>query len=474
MNDLSCIVKRESGLPAVLTGRQMSMVAFGTVISYGLVSGSAFPLFVAGPAAVPAYLAAASLAVLLIGSLARLAASHPTPGAFASHAEGHLGSAMGFLVRAAYAVSLILIIGTEVSLLVPVLNAWLPHVDAVAMLAAVLAGLALVNMRGAKAFAQCEVALSTIKLLFLVALIGLAGYYAAYGVSEPAQASGDLASIFRNVPLPNIWKAFMLAALGFVGIESLAIVAAETQASAGALRRRMHITALAVVALALVAAAAAAVLLQSGAVSLSQPPFGALLALAGLPWPNTLFRVLVLVTVLSVLNSQIYCASRMLFSMARAGQAPAALGRSSNRGPVRAVIVTGGLSITVLLLDAWLEGSTYVVGTAIATTGLLFVWGAIFLTHACHRSRPGAASPASRMRERMRAVAAGAGAMAVAAVAVSTLAFDEFAPTLPIGIPFMLLLWLGHALFGLIGRSRRAKAGAPASAGRLSAPLLVE
>ncbi|MEN4920147.1 amino acid permease [Achromobacter spanius] len=472
MSNLNNILNRESALPVVLGSRQMSMVAFGTVISYGLVSGSAFPLLVAGAAAIPAYAAAALVALLLMASLGRLVAKHPTPGAFGSYAECYLGSTVGFMVRAAYFASLVLIIGTEVSLLAPVLTAWVPHVSADAMLVAVLAGLAIVNLLGARAFARCEVALSAFKVLALVGLIGLACYI-AHGAPTPTHESA--ASLI--VPFSNIWQAFMLAVFGFIGIESLAIVAAETKATPDALRRGIRVTSFAVVGLAFVAVVVAGALLQAGMVSLSKPPFGALLQLAGLPWPNTLLRVLILVTVLSVLNSQMYCASRMLFSMARAGQAPAGLGRvSAARGPVWAVGASGGISIVVFLVNGWLAGGVFVAATAVATTGLLFVWLAIFLSHVSHRlGRHGGARRFSKSAI-LSVIPAAAGALVVVAIAASILAIDEFAPTMRIGLPTLLLLWLIAALsrFMTKAKTTRFKPEAPANAGRLSAHPLIE
>ncbi|MFD4841180.1 amino acid permease [Achromobacter sp. NPDC058515] len=445
MNALGYIQHRESGLPAVLGGRQMSMVAVGTVISYGLISGSAFPLLAAGPAAVLAYLAAALVAVLLMACLSGLASAHPTPGAFGSYAECYLGPAAGFMVRAAYFASFVLIMGTEVSLLAPVLNAWLPQVHTGLLLACVFVGLALVNLHGTRTFAHCEVALSMLKVLALIGLIGLACYYAAFGTPTPPHNPIDAVAAIRGASFPSIWQAFILAALGYVGIESLAVAAGEANVSARALRRRMRATTLAVVGLTVAAVAASAALVNSGVVSLFQAPFGALLGLTATPWPQTLFRALIFVTVLSVLNSQMYCASRMLFSMARAEQAPSALGRSSARGPSRAVIATAGLAFAVFLAGAWFPVQTYLASTSIATTGLLFVWLAIFLTYGSYRrSQTGRANT---RRARLRDIAAaGGGALTVGTIAASTWAAESFSLTLRVGLPFMLLLWLTYAL----------------------------
>ncbi|EHK68230.1 amino acid permease [Achromobacter arsenitoxydans] len=460
---ISSIILREAGLPAVLSGGQMSMVAFGTVISYGLVSGSAFPLFAAGLAAVPAYLAGALVALALMACLSLLAARYPTPGAFGSYAESHLGPAAGFMVRAAYFISFVLIIGTEVSLLAPVVRAWAPQINAGLMLATALAGIAAVNVLGARSFARCEVALSAAKILALVALVGLAFHYAVSGAQMPARAPVDLSLVIQNVPFSGVWQAFLLAVLGFVGIESLAIVAAETKATAQALRRGMRLASLAVVGLALAAVTASAALVHSGKVSLFQPPFATLLELAGMPWPNTLFRVLVVVTVLSVLNSQMYCASRMLFSLARAGQAPGVLGRSSASGPARAVIATAGLSLTVFLVNAWSADGFHTIATAVATTGLLGVWFAIFLT--CLRYWRGRYVPAAdgSKPRRLGALTAGCCAVLIAAIAMSTMAVDAFSSTLRIGLPFLLLLWLGYVVLTRALQWKRSQPSAPGS-----------
>ncbi|MNK91818.1 GABA permease [compost metagenome] len=447
MDKLSYILRRESGLPAVLTGRQMSMVAFGTVISYGLISGSAFPLLAAGPAAVLAYLAAAMVAVSLMACLSRLASAHPTPGAFGTYAECYLGPTAGFMVRTAYFASLVLIMGTEVTLLAPVLSVWVPQAHTGLLLASVFVGLALVNLRGARTFALCEVVLSTIKVMALAGLIGLACYYAAFGTPMAPHAPVNVVAAIWGTPLSDIWQAFILAALGYVGIESLAVVAGEAKTSASALRRRMLLTSLAVAGLAIAAVTASAALVYSGMVSLFETPFSALLRVAGMPWPQTLFRALILITVLSVLNSQLYCASRMLFSLARAEQAPSGLGRFTARGPSRAVIATAVLALAVFFFSAWLPIQTYAVATAIATTGLLFVWLATFLTYVIYRRGQTATAKSSKTRH-MGTVAAGAGALTVGAIAVSTWAIDSFSLTLRIGFPFMLLLWLAYVLLG--------------------------
>ncbi|MNT34801.1 Proline-specific permease ProY [compost metagenome] len=147
----------------------------------------------------------------------------------------------------------------------------------------------------------------------------------------------------------------------------------------------------------------------------------------------------------------------MLFSLARAGQAPSAFGRASPRGPAPAVLATAVLALLVVLAGAWFPGQTYAVATSIATAGLLFVWLAIFLTYIGYR-RGQAATAKFHPAGHLGSAAAVAGALVVATIAASTWVIESFSLTLRIGLPFMALLWIGHALRGRRGLPRVERA----------------
>jgi len=72
----------------------------------------------------------------------------------------------------------------------------------------------------------------------------------------------------------------------------------------------------------------------------------------------------------------------MLFSLARSGQAPSALGTLSARGvPRNAVLVSGaGLGIAALIYRLF-EDTAYVYMLGISLFGAIFVWMVILATH---------------------------------------------------------------------------------------------
>jgi len=88
------------------------------------------------------------------------------------------------------------------------------------------------------------------------------------------------------------------------------------------------------------------------------------------------------------MNSQIYVASRMLFSLARAGYAPKALGRLSRDGvPVAALLVSSAGVVVAAVMYTLYSAASYNLMISISTFGGLFAWLMTFITHLAFRRR---------------------------------------------------------------------------------------
>ncbi len=115
-----------------------------------------------------------------------------------------------------------------------------------------------------------------------------------------------------------------------------------------------------------------------------------------------IINFVVLTAALSGMNCSLYLATRMMFSLARAGYAPAMLGRVSHRGtPIPALMVsTFGLGMATLIAIC-VPRSAYVYMFGIALFGGLFVWLMIFVTHLASASTA-ASMAAARCRSTCR------------------------------------------------------------------------
>ncbi|MGV2864852.1 amino acid permease [Achromobacter sp. AGC39] len=429
------IIRRDAGLPAVFSRGQLTVIALGAVLSYGVISGSGFALTVAGPAAVLSYGAAALVAMLLMRCLSELTAAHPTPGAFGSYAEAFLGRRTGFVVRAAYVVSVVAIVGTEIAMLESTFAAWFAPLPPVVVAVGLLIGLNVMHLAGARVFVWVESALVAIKGLALVALIALACHY-AMGAADVSPEAVRIASadFMQDLHVPALWQAFAIATMGFIGLEIVSVAASETHARSASVGHGMR-TATRVVALLVVAGVAASAWFQWYEVAPpAMAPFVFLLELAQVPGARLAFNVLMVVTVVSILNCQIYGGSRMLFSMARAGQAPAVLAQGTKlRAPVTAVTL---LAVAVYAAHHAFPGVVYVAVSSIAITAMLGIWISIFLAYVQFRRLPQNAA------RRWSGWHGALGALVIGAVTLSTLWIQAFAPALLYGIPFLSMLAL--------------------------------
>jgi AAT family amino acid transporter len=122
-----------------------------------------------------------------------------------------------------------------------------------------------------------------------------------------------------------------------------------------------------------------------------ESPFVLVYRKIGIPGAAGLMNLVVLTAALSSINANLYTASRMLFSLARSGQAPAPLGRLSARGvPRNAVLISGaGLGIAAMIY-LFFADTAYIYMLGVSLFGAIFCWLIILATHVRFR---GAAVP---------------------------------------------------------------------------------
>ena len=101
-----------------------------------------------------------------------------------------------------------------------------------------------------------------------------------------------------------------------------------------------------------------------------------------IPAAAQIINFVVLTAALSSMNCNLYMATRMIFSLSRAGYAPESLGRITPKGtPFAALLFSAGGLAAAVLLAYLFPGSAYVYMLGISLFGGLFAWLLIFITH---------------------------------------------------------------------------------------------
>lgn len=450
-NGFATIVERETGLRRALSGAQMSMIAIGTAIGTGLFLGSGFAIGFAGPSVLISYAIGAFISLLLIGCLAEMTVAHPTSGSFGSYAEHYVGPWAGFAVRYAYWAAIVLAVGTEVTAVALYMQYWFPGSPSWLWIVLFSGALIGVNAVSVGAFGRVEYAFSAVKVSAILAFVVLGSWmlYAApenapFGFKNYVQDRG-----FFPHGVSGTWVAVIVAIFSYLGIETVAVAAGEAEDPQRAVTTAFRSTIVRLVLFYLLTLGLMLAIVPWSVAGSGASPFVMTMEALHIPGAAGIMNFVILVAALSAMNSQLYTATRTMFSLGRAGQAPALFGVLNQRGVPTAALTISCFGIGLATATSvWMPEGGFVMMMAVSMFGALFTWMMIFVTHFFFR-RHWNASGAVALPFRMRGYPwlTMLGGLLMLAVMLTTAFTSEFRLTLLTGLPFLAVLGLLYLLW---------------------------
>jgi amino acid transporter, AAT family len=361
----------EEGLRPQLSAGQMAMVAVGGSIGTGLLLGSGAAMEAAGPAAILSFLLAAFINWTVAMALGELACAHPAAGSFGIYGDIYLNSFFGFIARAGYWLGLALAIGAEMIAAATYMSSWFPGLRAYVWIVVFGAILLLINIRSVSSYGRFEFWLSMIKLATILAFVVIgASLLATRQVAPQYTAHGG----FFPKGLWSPFLAMTYAIYSFGGVEMVAVTTGESR-SKDEIPRAVWMTFLILTFVYLSAMVVLLGVMPWNHAGVNESPFVSMFRSARIPHAAGIMNFVVLTAALSGANATLYVASRMIFSLARTGWAPASLGRLNQEGsPQNAVLHScfGILFALALVLWAPQNAFRYIVGAAF--TGMILSW----------------------------------------------------------------------------------------------------
>lgn len=436
------ITEREKGLKRELTGPQLTMIALGGAIGTGLFLGSKFAISFAGPSVLLSYVIAGLVAVMLMGALAEMTVAHSTTGSFGAFAEHYISPLAGFVTKYLYWSCIVLAVGTEVTAIGDYMKLWFPSVPPILWILAFSGALIAVNMFNVKAFGTLEYWFSTIKVFAILGFILVAGIL-VFGSNNPGYGAHNYTAEGGFFPngVSGMWFAVVVAIFSYLSIEMIAVAAGEAKDPATSVKKAFKVTVFRlflfyILTLALILAIAPVSQILTG-----DSPFVTVMQVVGIPFADSLINVVVIVAALSAMNSQLYISTRMMFSLSRAGQAPAVFGKLRKNGaPVNALLLcSGGIAVATVVYALNPEsGFTFMM--ALSMFGAMSTWLMIFLTHLAFRRHAKRRGTPLKYKLRFYPLASAIGAVMMVAILITTLFIESFQMTLIFGIPFVLVV----------------------------------
>jgi GABA permease len=336
-------------LKSALKPRHVQMMALGGVIGMGLFVGSSVVIQSAGPAAILSFLITGVLIILVMRMLAELATAAPVTGSFYAYARYAfqdsplLSRLAGFMTGWMYWYFWVIVIGLEAIVGAKILAYWLPDLPSWMVSLSLLALLTATNLFSVRSFGEFEFWFSSIKVAAIVVFIVLGAIY-LLGFWPNHQTAG-LGELLRHGGfMPNGWGPVLsgaVAATGFYfGAEIVTIAASETANPERSVAKATQSVISRVLLFYVCSIFLVVAIVPWNSAEIATPYVSALKVLE-LPYVADIMNGVILVAVLSCLNSGVYAASRMLFALTQHGDAPRALTKLSKHGvPVRAILLS--------------------------------------------------------------------------------------------------------------------------------------
>ncbi|WP_322049168.1 amino acid permease [Paraburkholderia sp. J67] len=442
------IVERERGLRRGLSAGQMTMIAIGGAVGTGLFLGSGFAIGFAGPGVLISYAIGALIAMLLMGALAEMTVAHPTSGSFGAYAEHYIGPLAGFLVRYAYWSAYVLAVGTEVSAIAVYMKFWFPHVPGLYWIVGFSAALIVVNAMSVRAYGSIEYLFSSLKIAAIVAFIVLGAWFVWHASADSGVGFANYTSHGGLLPKGwwGVWVGTIVSLFSYLGLETIAVAAAEAQDPQRAVTRAFRATIVRLVLFYLLTLALMLAIVPWTEAGGNESPFVKVMAETGVPYAAGAINFVVLVAALSAMNSQLYITTRMMFSLSRAGHAPAVFGRLTRQGvPTAALsLSTIGIAVSAVLNALWPQ-TAFTLMMSIAMFGAMFTWLMIFVTQIFFRVKN--AGEPLQFRMWGFPVTSLLGALLMLGILVGTAFTPEFRMTLAYGIAFLVALTIVYVLW---------------------------
>lgn len=374
----------ERGLQHQLTAGQMAMVAVGGSIGTGLLLGSAAALEIAGPGVILSFLLAAFITLTITLALGELSSMHPAAGSFGVYGDLYLNQWAGFIARAGYWVAISISIGAELVASATYLVYWFPSVPALFWVVIFSVALLLINLLSVGSYARFEYWFAMIKVVTIAAFIVLGAALLLSGRVAPEYTAHG--GFFPKGPLaPLLAMGFALYTFG--GLEFIAITTGEST-SAREVPRAIKLTFGVLATVYLGAIIVLVGVMPWNRAGVTESPFVTVFRLAHIPAAPHIMTFVILTAALSGANAALYAASRILFSLARTGWAPAVFGRLSASGSPKMALLASSYGIVVaLVLEKWFAKNAFVSILGAALVGMLLSWLVSLAAHVKFRQK---------------------------------------------------------------------------------------
>ncbi|MEC5344372.1 amino acid permease [Brenneria populi] len=374
----------EGQLKRGLKNRHIQLIALGGAVGTGLFLGIAQTIKMAGPSVLLGYAIAGAIAFFIMRQLGEMVVEEPVAGSFSHFAHKYWGGFAGFMSGWNYWVLYVLVSMAELSAVGIYVQYWWPDIPTWVSAAVFFVLINAINLTNVKVYGEMEFWFSIIKVAAIVGMILFGGYLLIGGAGGPEAGVANLwrhGGFFPN-GIGGMVMAMAVIMFSFGGLELVGITAAEADNPESSIPRATNQVIYRILLFYVGALAVLLSLYPWPKVVEGGSPFVLIFHALNSDVVATVLNLVVLSAALSVYNSCVYCNSRMLFGLAKQGNAPQALLKVNKGGiPLMALGVSALATALCVLLNYVMPGKAFSLLMALVVSALVINWAMICITH---------------------------------------------------------------------------------------------
>jgi arginine/ornithine permease len=439
-------------LKRTMKSRHLFMISLGGVIGSGLFLGSGYTISEAGPmGAILSYLVGGFIMFLTMLCLGELSVAMPVSGSFQTYTTKFIGPGTGFALGWLYWLGWSVTVALEFLAAGQLMERWFPNTPIWIWSAIFAVLLFSLNALSARAFAESEFWFSSIKILAILLFIVLGGA-AMFGFIDlkGGQDSPFLTNFTAHGLLPNGFTALIITMIAvnfsFQGTELIGIAAGESEEPEKTIPKSIKQTVWRTLVFFVLAIFVVSGLIPMEKAGVIESPFVVVFDSIGIPYAADIMNFVILTALLSVGNSGLYAATRMLYAMSKEKMASPALTKVNKRGvPFNALLLTMSIALLSLLSGFFAAETVFVWLLSIAGLGAQVGWISITASQIAFRRkfiREGGRVEDLKFKTPLYPILPII-ALTLNIIVLSSLAFDsEQRLALYLGVPFVVVCYL--------------------------------
>ncbi|MBA2078013.1 amino acid permease [Rhodanobacter sp. PCA2] len=378
-----------------LLPRHITFMALGMAIGTGLFLGSASTIQMAGPSVLFAYMIGGLMIFIIMRALGEMAVHDPVAGSFSSYAHRYLGPFAGYVTGWNYWLLMVGVGMAESTGVAIYMHLWFPDIPQWVWVLASVLMIGSLNLMTVLVYGEMEFWFTMIKVVTVVLMIlgGAGMIWLGWGNGGQPMGLGNLWSYGGWFPhgVTGMVLALPVVVFAFGGIETVGMAAAEAAQPERTIPSAVNSVLWRILIFYVGALFVIMAIYPWNQIGTQGSPFVTTFDRLGIAHAAGVINFVLITAALSGFNSTTFSGSRMLYSLATKGQAPAALARVSVHGvPVRGVLLTLACLLVGVVLNYLLPRRIFEMMMSILSFNTVWTWAMVLIAHFSFRRRSGA------------------------------------------------------------------------------------